>query len=724
MVPLELWGGPECTVNRTRAGYSDQTMLSGHHDRAADLELFAELGLAAVRYPVLWERTAPERCGEPDWRWPDERLQGLRERGVRPIIGLTHHGSGPAYTNLLDDEFAPGLARFAAQVARRYDWVEDWTPVNEPLTTARFSALYGHWYPHHRDEAAFWRALINQVDGVRLAMKAIRNVIPKARLIQTDDLGRTYSTLKLVEQATYDNLRRWAGWDLLFGAVTRHHPLWSRIARSGLGERLRRIADDPCPPDIVGVNHYLTSDRFLDHRIQRYPAATHGGNCELSYADTEAIRVLEPAPAGLAGALREAWQRYHVPLALTEVHNGCTREEQMRWAADAWDTATALRSEGVEIKAVTAWSLLGSHGWNTLLTKPGAYEPGVFDVSGGLPRPTALAALWKGLPLGAARHPVTAGKGWWSRSERLIHRPITRPANIARTERQADVQPLLICGASGTLGQAFARACAMRDIACIVTSRQSLDLERPDTITETLDTVRPWAVVNAAGWVRVDDAELNEDACARANTLGAIALAQACADRAIGYLGFSSDLVFDGTIGRAYRESDAPTPLSAYGRSKAAMEQGCLAIPGVLIVRTAAFFSSWDSYNFASAVTHSLLEHRPFAAASDYFVSPTFVQDLVHAALNLLIDGATGIWHLANDGTVSWSDFARQIASACDLDPGLIEPVAGASLGWRARRPPSAGLKTERGAPLRSLDQAIDAFAGEVLATQAVKRCA
>ena len=81
-----------------------------------------------------------------------------------------------------------------AAVARRYPWVEDYTPVNEPLTTARFSGLYGHWYPHGRDDRTFARALLNQCRAVVLAMRAIRAVNPAARLVQTEDLGRTYST--------------------------------------------------------------------------------------------------------------------------------------------------------------------------------------------------------------------------------------------------------------------------------------------------------------------------------------------------------------------------------------------------------------------------------------------------------------------------------------------------------------------------------------------------
>jgi len=102
-----------------------------------------------------------------------------------------------------------------------------------------------------------------------------------------------------------------------------HGDLWDRLNGHGFGDRLRQIADNPCPPDVIGVNHYLTSDRFLDHRIGRYPPEAVGGNGAQAYADVAAVRALEPAPGGLAGALREAWERYGIPLAVTEIHNGC-----------------------------------------------------------------------------------------------------------------------------------------------------------------------------------------------------------------------------------------------------------------------------------------------------------------------------------------------------------------------------------------------------------------
>ncbi len=245
---LELWGGHECTVNRVGDQFFDQTARTGHQTRIGDLQRFAQAGVSALRYPILWERISPGRQDERDWRWTDERLAEIRRLGMRPIAGLTHHGSGPRHTSLVDDGFAPGLAAHATAVAERYPWMDAYTPVNEPLTTARFATLYGHWYPHLRDETAWWVALLNQIDATRLSMRAIRAVNPDARLIQTDDLGHTFSTPQLRDQAAFENERRWLSWDLLTGRVVPGHFFWERLEWSGLADRARAIADDPARP--------------------------------------------------------------------------------------------------------------------------------------------------------------------------------------------------------------------------------------------------------------------------------------------------------------------------------------------------------------------------------------------------------------------------------------------------------------------------------------------
>jgi beta-glucosidase/6-phospho-beta-glucosidase/beta-galactosidase len=431
----ELWGGLECSVVRVGPDWRDQFRETGHHDRGlADLEAVAGLGIRTLRYPVSWEKVAPDDPAGCEWAWHDQRLSELRALGISPIVGLVHHGSGPAYTSLLDPRFPDKLAAFAARVARRYPWIEDWTPVNEPLTTARFSGLYGHWFPHRRSEEEFARMVAIQCRGVLLAMRAVRKVNPRARLVQTEDLGRTFATPKLQHQADYENLRRWLSLDLLTGRVDRSHPWYGRLLAMGVPEaELQDFLSGDLAPMTLGFNYYATSERFLDHRLGLYPLSTHGGNGRQPYADTEAVRVpMPPGSTGWLARLRDAWQRYPgVPLAVTEAHIGCAEDEQVRWLVECWRAVKALRAEGADLRAVTVWALFGAVDWCSLLTRrTGRYEPGAFDVGvpggGAEPRPTLLAAAAAALARdGDFDHPLLREPGWWGREER-VHATLRR----------------------------------------------------------------------------------------------------------------------------------------------------------------------------------------------------------------------------------------------------------------------------------------------------------
>jgi dTDP-4-dehydrorhamnose reductase len=392
---LELWGGIECTVNRIGDTFVDQFESSGHHRRRSDLDRVASLGIRTLRYPVSWERiTQDGSFDNADWSWIDDHMGHLHHLGIDPIVGLVHHGSGPRHTSLLDPEFPQKLAEFAAMVARRYPWVTQFTPVNEPLTTARFSGLYGHWYPHGTDEETFTRCLMTEIRATVLAMRAIREVTPGAKLIQTEDMGKTHSTPALAYQAQFENERRWVTFDLLCGHVKDDsHRMWGHFRSIGIPEEtLRFFAENPCPPDVFGINHYVTSERFLDERLHHYPEHTHGSNGRHSYADVEAVRSLREGPSGVAALLRETWDRYHLPIAITEAHLGCTREEQLRWLVDVWKQAESARESGADVRAVTSWSLFGAYDWDSLLTRPrGNYESGVFDLRG-TPEPRETCA--------------------------------------------------------------------------------------------------------------------------------------------------------------------------------------------------------------------------------------------------------------------------------------------------------------------------------------------
>jgi dTDP-4-dehydrorhamnose reductase len=716
---LELWGGVECTYNRVGDDYFDQCERTGHATRLNDLDLIAELGIRAIRYPVLWEKVAPNGLAQADWSWTDERLNHLRSLGVRPIVGLVHHGSGPRSTSLVDHEFPARLAEFAEAAARRYLWVQDWTPVNEPLTTARFSGLYGYWYPHGKDDTTFIRALLTQCRAVVIAMRAIRQINPNARLVQTDDLGKTWSTPTLEYQADFENARRWVTFDLLCGKVDRDHPLWRYLRGADASEsEILWFQDNPCPPDLMGINHYLSSERFLDERLDLYPEDSHGGNGQHQYADVLAARVREDGAAGPAALLREAWERYRLPIAITEAHNGCTREEQLRWLREVWDAAQAVHDDGVDVRAVTVWSLFGVQGWDNLVTRPeGTYEPGVFDLRGPHPRPTAIAGLMRDLAAGREPcHPLYMVPGWWHRPDRLIYgfsldcEGHVRPVQTGTTVDQPAPMPrrILVTGGNGTLGQAFARACAARGLPCHALSHEVLDIADPTSVDMLLDMLDPWAVVNAAGYVSLDGAERDPARCYRNNTDGPAVLAAACARRGIAFLTFSSDVVFDGRQRLPYVESDPVAPLNVYGQSKAAAETRVMTtFPEALVVRCGAFFSPWDTQNGVAVALGKLALGLPVVAANDVTVSLTYVPDLVNVCLDLLIDGERGIWHLANPGALIWSHLLRITAALAGLDTEGVSGRPVAQLGYAARRPRYSVLGSERGLLLPPLEDAL-----------------
>ena len=144
----------------------------------------------------------------------------------------------------------------------------------------------------------------------------------------------------------------------------------------------------------------------------------------------------------------------------------------------------------------------------------GFYEPGVFDVRSSVPRPTAIAAMLQALAEGREySHPLLDLPGWWQRSQRLLYPPVsysqtaggwidTDPSQVVRSpEMRCTIHsdysaacvasPLLIAGATGTLGQAFARLCEVRGIPYYLLSRQEMDITDPTSVEQTLKALTP-----------------------------------------------------------------------------------------------------------------------------------------------------------------------------------------------------------------------------------------
>lgn len=609
---MKIWGGIECTINRVGDKYLDQLEYSGHYNRKEDLDLLAGLGIKKLRYPVLWEKHQPESGQEIDWTATSGRLLRLLELNVEPIVGLVHHGSGPAYVSIADESFVSGLADYAGRVASKFPWIKHYTPVNEPLTTARFCGLYGIWHPHGLTANTFLRILINECKATVLAMQAIRKINPEAMLVQTEDMGRTHSSRTLRYQADFENHRRWLSLDLLCAKVDENHALHNYLIENGItGEDLEFFLNNPCPPDIIGINHYLTSERYIDEKLAIYPEHTHGGNGKHRYADVEAVRVGCKKVYGPYRILKEVWNRYKLPIAVTEVHLHCTREEQMRWFNRVLLDARRLEKEQADIRAVTAWALLGSFGWNCLLRQEcGDYEAGVFDVSSGTPRPTAMSALIREASAGILpTHPLLKQKGWWERDNRILYHK-TIPLRPPKSTSEGPV--LLVIAKPGVMGSTFARLCELRNIPYMLINREELQLTGKLSAKDLCPLQEIWAVVDAietqhSDW-SVTSSEPNLNLIRKSRALAASAKAFN-----IKMVTFSQD------------------PLSEH--------HVILQNPETLMIRTSIF--SIPEYDHPRKTPSFKRVQRVSFTSTD-------LRELINNTLDLLLDNEKGIWHLVN----------------------------------------------------------------------------
>jgi dTDP-4-dehydrorhamnose reductase len=428
----EVWAGFESARVRVRRSTVDQLRLTGHTGRPDDIDLLSWLGVTAVRYPVAWDRVAPRGLAVADWSWTDARLAALAERSVEPLAGLLHHGGGPRGMSILHPHFPAALATFARAVANRYPWIQTYIPINEPLTTARFAGLYGLWHPHARSDIVFGRLVLAQCLAIRAAADAIRSVRGDVTIIVSEDVGRTFSTPRLASTADSANERRWLSWDLLGGRVDEAHPMWPLLASSPAAVRdLHSLIERPSPPDVLGIDHYVTSDRYLDERVDTFPEAVRPQSYQPRYVDVDAVRVAGLPGDSLARAIDDTWDRFGRPVALTEVSLAGSAHDQVAWWSDAWTAACVARARGIDVRAVTAWAVVGATDWDSLLCRSaGRYEPGLFDIRDRPPTPRPVAHAVRAAALAASsartmrsqRSPLPGHpEGWWRRADRYLY---------------------------------------------------------------------------------------------------------------------------------------------------------------------------------------------------------------------------------------------------------------------------------------------------------------
>jgi dTDP-4-dehydrorhamnose reductase len=252
---------------------------------------------------------------------------------------------------------------------------------------------------------------------------------------------------------------------------------------------------------------------------------------------------------------------------------------------------------------------------------------------------------------------------------------------------------VLITGAQGQVGRELVPTFAGHDVAAA--GHGDLDVTDRQAVLSAVTGHRPDVVLHAAAWTAVDACESDPDRAYAINALGTRNVAEAARRVGAHLTYFSTDYVFDGTKLSPYIEWDPPSPRSVYGHSKLAGELELRGDPGATIVRI-----SWVCGKHGSNMVKTILalarRDEKLAFVDDQRGRPTFAADAARTVHRLVVERRPGIFHVTNEGEVTWYEFARAVLEEAGLDPARVRPIATADLDppRPAPRPANSVLDT------------------------------
>ncbi|HEV7299386.1 MAG TPA: family 1 glycosylhydrolase [Tepidisphaeraceae bacterium] len=327
-----------------------------------------ELGITHLRYALPWHKleTSP---GKFDWAMADERIEALDKLGINLMLDVMHFGT-PLWLKQAvgDPEFPEALERFTTAIVGRYSsTVKTWCPFNEPLVSALFSGDFGFWPPHQRKWRGYMPVLSRIVQGVARGIRAIRNTAPESIVLLCDAVETYKTRVKSLEtEVARRNMRRFLVMDLLTGRVDKHHPMFSWLNSYGMNELdLEWFRSNPQQPDVFGLDYYPHSDWQLDHGPL--------GKVRQRRADN---------PTGLYKVANAYWQRYGIPLMLTETSIEGQPINREIWLETNIDHIRRLREDGVPMLGLVWWPMIDQVDWDGALThRVGKiHEVGLFNI--------------------------------------------------------------------------------------------------------------------------------------------------------------------------------------------------------------------------------------------------------------------------------------------------------------------------------------------------------
>lgn len=380
--------GIECSAPTIDHGRTRRDLLEecGHYARwEEDLDLVRAMGLRYLRYGLPYH-LVHQGPGRYDWGFADAAMEGMRRRGIVPILDLMHFGVPDWLGNFQNPELPAHFAEYARAVARRYPWVRLYTPVNEMYVTARISAKDGLWNEQLRSDRGFVTALKHVVAANIMATHAIAEMRPDAIIIPSESAEFIHEgrTVPSADTAAF-NQHRFLSLDLLYGrafdAESRAYVFDNGMTQA---EYHWFMTGPRSGHQVLGIDYYGRNEHILTPGGRRIPVE-----------DVLGLYVLG----------RQYYERYRKPLMHTET-NVLRAEDGPGWLWKQWFNILRLREDNVPVLGFTWYSLTDQVDWDVALAeKRGRVNGcGLFTLER---TPNPVAAEYRALLEEYARMPVT-----------------------------------------------------------------------------------------------------------------------------------------------------------------------------------------------------------------------------------------------------------------------------------------------------------------------------
>src|SRR3954463_1466396 len=354
------------TINNGRTRIDEMEKCGFYDHWRTDFELVChDLDIRFLRYGPAIHKTflGPDRF---DWAFADLTFGHLKELDIVPIVDLCHFGVPDWIGNFQNPDFPKLFADYARAFAKRYPWVQLYTPVNEMYICALFSAAYGWWNEQMRSDEGFVTALKHLVKANVCAMSCILDIRPDAIFIQSESSEYFHAdNPAAIKPAEVMNARRFLSLDLNYGrridSEMYEYLLDNGMTREEYHFFIDRNLRHHC---IMGNDYYVTNE----HRVAADGSPRAAGDV-----------------FGYDEITRQYYDRYRLPVMHTETNlmEGPAGDEAVNWLWKQWANVLRVRNNGVPIVGFTWYSLTDQVDWNTALREPNEHVDalGLYDLN-------------------------------------------------------------------------------------------------------------------------------------------------------------------------------------------------------------------------------------------------------------------------------------------------------------------------------------------------------